>query len=139
MKRDYKDLQEEVSENRIVIEKLKTLYTQAKQEIKDFKEEVQGDRDELLHNVRTQGYDLKFYRRMVQMMMKEEDIARIKMKSQYDDNVDDWVVPPFMLKAKEVTLPSLKKNGYDVMEQEKENRELAIEGDNGSDEEDDQY
>ena len=76
---------------------------------------------------------------MVQMMMKEEDIARIKMKSQYDDNVDDWVVPPFMLKAKEVTLPSLKKNGYDVMEQEKENRELAIEGDNGSDEEDDQY
>lgn len=27
-----------------------------------------------------------------------------------------------------MTLPSLKKNGYDVMEQEKENREISIEG-----------
>lgn len=61
-------------------------------------------------------------------MMKDEEIAKIKFKSQYDDNIDDWSVPPFMLKAKEVTLPSLKKNGYDVMEQEKENRDLAIEG-----------
>jgi hypothetical protein len=63
------------------------------------------------------------------MMMKDEEIAKLKMKSQYDDNVDDWVVPPFILKAKEVTLPALKKNGYDVMEQEKENRDLAIDGD----------
>lgn len=39
------------------------------------------------------------------MLMKEEDIARIKSRSTYDDNNDDWVVPPFMLKAKEVTLP----------------------------------
>lgn len=83
--------------------------------------------------MRTTGYDLKFYRKMVQMLMKDEDIARIKSRSTYDDNSDDWIVPPFMLKAKEVTLPQLKKNGYDVMEQEKENRELAIEG--GSDEE----
>ena len=50
------------------------------------------------------------------MMMKDEEIAKIKFKSQYDDNIDDWSVPPFMIKAKEVTLPSLKKNGYDVME-----------------------
>lgn len=33
------------------------------------------------------------------------------------------------MKAKEVTLPALKKNAYDVMEQEKENRDLAIDGD----------
>lgn len=59
--------------------------------------------------------------------MKDEEIAKIKLKSTYDDGVDDWTIPPFILKAKEVTLPSLKKNGYDVMEQEKENRDLAIE------------
>lgn len=66
------------------------------------------------------------------MMMKNEEIAKIKSKSQYDENIDDWSVPPFMLKSKEVTLPSLKKNGYDVMEQEKENRDLAIEDDGES-------
>lgn len=72
------------------------------------------------------------------MLMKNEEIAKLKTKSTYDDNINDWLVPPFILRAKEVTLPSLKKNGYDVMEQEKENRDLAIDGDNyeDSDEED---
>jgi hypothetical protein len=50
------------------------------------------------------------------MLMKDEEIAKLRLKSEYDDDLDDWKVPPFILKAKEVTLPSLKKNGYDVME-----------------------
>lgn len=68
--------------------------------------------------------------------MKDEEIAKVKMKSEYDEDRDDWIVPPFQLKAKEVTLPSLgmKKAALDQMEQEKENRELAIEG--GDDDED---
>lgn len=99
------------------------------------KEEQQCDRDDLLATIRTQSYDLKFYRKLVKMLMKDEEIAKVKMKSSYDDNADDWVVPPFMLKAKEVTLPSLKKAGYDVMEQEKENRELTIEGGSGGSDE----
>ena len=48
--------------------------------------------------------------------MKEEEIAKLKMKSEYDDDKDDWIIPPFILRAKEITLPALKKNGYDVME-----------------------
>ena len=55
------------------------------------------------------------------MLMKDEEIARLKTKSTYEDNINDWQIPPFILKAKEVTLPALKKNGYDMMEQEKEN------------------
>lgn len=125
--RQYKDLQEEVNENRKVIGKLKELYSRSQQEIKDLKEEQQGDRDDLLHTVRTQGYELKFFRRLVQMLMREDEIARLRHKSEYDDNADDWLVPPFLLRAKEITLPQLRK-GYDVMEQEKENRELAIDG-----------
>jgi hypothetical protein len=48
--------------------------------------------------------------------MKDEEVAKIKLKSQYDDASNDWIVPPFILKSKEVTLPSLKKTGYDMME-----------------------
>ena len=62
------------------------------------------------------------------MLMKPEEIAKLKIKSSYDDNAEDWQVPPFILKAKEVTLPSLKKNGYDMMEQEKDTRDLVING-----------
>ena len=50
------------------------------------------------------------------MLLRDEEIAKLKMKSEYDEDKDDWTVPPFMLKGKEVTLPSLKKNGYDVMD-----------------------
>lgn len=51
--------------------------------------------------------------------------------------MNDWVIPPFILRAKEVTLPALKKNGYDVMEQDKDNRELAI--DDGDSDDDESY
>jgi hypothetical protein len=93
----------------------------------------------LLDTVRQQGYDLKFYKRVVKMLMKDEEIAKLKIKSSYDDNLDDWQIPPFILRAKEVTLPSLKKNGYDVMEQEKENRDLTIDGDSSGGGEDEEY
>lgn len=50
------------------------------------------------------------------MLMKDEEIAKIKMKSKYDENQEDWNVPPFILRSKEVNLPTLKKNGYEMMD-----------------------
>jgi hypothetical protein len=29
------------------------------------------------------------------MLMKDEEIAKVKLKSEYDEDRDDWVVPPF--------------------------------------------
>lgn len=69
-----------------------------------------------MDTIRQQGLDLRFYKKLVRMLLKDEEIAKLKLKSTYDDNSNDWVIPPFILKGKEVTLPSLKKNGYDVME-----------------------
>jgi hypothetical protein len=69
------------------------------------------------------------------MLLKDEEIAKLKIKSDYDEDKEDWVIPPFMLKGKEVTLPSLKKNGYDVMDQEKENRDMVVDGGNNDDDE----
>lgn len=52
------------------------------------------------------------------MMLKDEEIAKLKIKSTWED--DDWVVPPFVLKAKEISLP--KVNGRGIMEKEKDER-----------------
>lgn len=68
------------------------------------------------------------------MLMKNSEIAKIKLKSSYDDNQNDWIIPPFILRGKEVSLPQMKKNGYEMMEKEKENRELTIEGDDSEEE-----
>ena len=46
------------------------------------------------------------------MLLKDEEIAKLKLKSSYED--DDWNIPPFVLKAKEMSLP--KVNGRAVME-----------------------
>lgn len=52
------------------------------------------------------------------MVMKPEELAKLKMKSSYDDAINEWQIPIFLLKAREVALPSLsiKKNAQEFME-----------------------
>jgi hypothetical protein len=61
------------------------------------------------------------------MLLKDEEIAKLKLKSTYED--DDWVIPAFVLKAKEISLP--KVNGRAVMDKEKNERDMEITGHNG--------
>jgi len=56
------------------------------------------------------------------MMLRDDEIAKLKLKSQYED--DDWQIPAFVMKGKEMSLP--KVNGRHVMEREKEEREMEI-------------
>lgn len=93
--RQYNNLQEEANANRKAVEILKTKLGEAKQELRDIKDEHQCEHDEMLDTIRKQGYDLKFYQRLVKMLMKDEEIAKIKIKSEYDEDRDDWIVPPF--------------------------------------------
>jgi hypothetical protein len=41
------------------------------------------------------------------MVLKPEEVAKIKNKSTFDDDRNEWNVPVFHLKNKEVALPSL--------------------------------
>ena len=52
------------------------------------------------------------------MMMKNEELAKLKIKSNYDDGMNEWAIPVFLLKNSEVTLPSvsIKKQAQDFME-----------------------
>ena len=61
------------------------------------------------------------------MLLKDEEITKLKRKSKYED--DDWVVPYFVLRQKEVNLP--KVNGRNIMENEKNERALEM-NDGGS-------
>lgn len=56
------------------------------------------------------------------MMLRDDEIAKLKLKSTYED--DDWVIPAFVMKGKEMSLP--KVNGRAVMEREKDEREMEI-------------
>jgi hypothetical protein len=67
--------------------------------------------------------------------MKSNEMAKLKSKSKWDDDINDWVVPPFSLKGREVALPSLsiKKQAQDYMEAQKNERDLVMEGESSDD------
>jgi hypothetical protein len=52
------------------------------------------------------------------MVMKQEEISKLKAKSTYDDGMNEWSIPVFLLKNREVALPSLsiKKQAQEFME-----------------------
>jgi hypothetical protein len=82
----------------------------------------------MLETIRDTECDLKFYKKISKMLLKNEEIAKLKIKSTWEE--DDWLVPPFVLKAKEISLP--KVNGRSIVEKEKDERDLEIDGDHGS-------
>lgn len=61
------------------------------------------------------------------MVMKPEELAKLKLKSTYDDDTNEWTIPVFLLKAREVALPSLsiKKQAQEFMENQKNERVLV--------------
>lgn len=116
VEKHYKSLQEEVEEQREVIKQLRMKYKQATSEVKDIEHEHQIHKEQLLDSIRDTDLDLKFYKKVTKMLLRDDEIAKLKLKSAYED--DDWVIPAFVLKAKEMSLP--KVNGRAVMEREKE-------------------
>ena len=55
---------------------------------------------------------------MVDILMKNEDLAKLRAKANYEDGQNDWAIPVFLLKNREVTLPSvsIKKQAAEFME-----------------------
>lgn len=41
-------------------------------------------------------------------MLRADEIARIRSKSAFDDTEDDWSVPPFIFKQKDLVFPKLQ-------------------------------
>ena len=61
----------------------------------------------MLDSVRILERDLDFYKNIVSMVMKEDQLYKIKAKSAFDDESNTWKIPPFLLKKHEVNLPKL--------------------------------
>ena len=61
------------------------------------------------------------------MLLKPKEVALLRHKAVFDEDTHDYKIPPFKLKDNQITLPTMKGVGYKVMEQEKENREIAFE------------
>ena len=63
------------------------------------------------------------------MLMKQEDMARLQNKSTYNDGQNEWTIPVFIYKNREITLPqvSIKKQMAEFMEKQKDERIVVYE------------
>ena len=124
---DFKNLQEEVDENREVVKELRVKYKGALEEIKDLEQEHQQQKEELCYSLRTQNQELMFYKGIVQMMLKSEELNRIRAKATYDEDKGEYDIPVFYLRKNEMNFPKLRKNQKDeFLEQEKADRTVEF-------------
>ena len=66
--------------------------------------------------------DLGFYKAIVDILLNESNLYKIKSKSAYDDEKQEWDIPPFVLKGKQINLPKLGlQKAKRFIEEEKNN------------------
>lgn len=105
--KQFKDMAEEMAASRNLIKQYKEKHDGAQNEIKDLQKEHIYETEDMRVQLKQQDLDIKFYRQLVDMVMKQEELAKLKLKSTYDDDTNEWTIPVFLLKAREVALPSL--------------------------------
>ena len=98
----YNTMQEEVDDCRKIIKKLKSKLKNANNELKDIHKENADRNEELLDTVREQAKELDFVNQMVAFLMTDEQIYKIKEKTEWDDERRKWKLPPFIIKQKEI-------------------------------------
>lgn len=119
---NYQGLQEEVDDKAKVVNKLRKRYKAALSEIQDLETEHQSEKSELLETIRTLERDLNFYKCVVETLIKDDELYKIKAKSKYDMENNKWKVPAFTFKAEQVNFPKLNVNRMrDLINSEREN------------------
>ena len=62
---------------------------------------------------------------IVGMMLKEGEMYRLKEKIEFDFESQKWKVPPFIIKAKEVSFPTIK-NAKNFVKEELNQRDVVL-------------
>jgi len=46
-------------------------------------------------------------------MLRNDELKKVRRKSTYDENSEEWIVPPFIFKQKDIVFP--KVNGLSLV------------------------
>ncbi|CAK60786.1 unnamed protein product (macronuclear) [Paramecium tetraurelia] len=123
----YQNVQEEVEKLRKLIKYLRKKLEEATIEQKDLQQEVEYQKEDMLETIRSQQKEIKLYAGMVKMMFSQSELESIQAASEWDEDAQEYKIPPFNFKAKKVNFPSLPyKQAMDLIELEKQERVLEI-------------
>ena len=81
MQQTYQNLETEVEAQRDIIKRLQDKYKNHDREVKDLNKEHYEEKKDLLNEITRQAYELKFCKKVFAMMLRPDEIARIRTKS----------------------------------------------------------
>ena len=78
----------------------------------------------MINEIHNQRDELKFCKKVMALMLRPDEIARIRSKASYSDELDDWTVPAFIFKQKDLVFPKL--NGMSLVNDQMDQRAVHI-------------
>lgn len=75
--------------------------------------------------MREQAKELDFLNQVTSFLMTDEQMYKVKEKTEWDEERRKWRLPPFIIKQKEVQLPKLG-NAKQFIQEELENTEVQF-------------
>ena len=117
-------MQTEVEAQRNIIDALRKKYKNHDREVKDLNKEHYEEKQDLINEIKSQRDELKFCKKVISMMLRPDEIARIRSKSAYSEELDDWSVPAFIFKQKDLVFPKL--NGMALVADQLEQRQVHV-------------
>jgi len=108
--RKYTSMQEEVDEQRKIIKRLKKKLKDANSEIKDLDREHELNKEDLLDTIRLLERDIKINNAIMAYLLSPEELEKIRAKARWHDDRNEFMVPPFIVRAKKVKFPKLGFN-----------------------------
>ena len=76
-------------------------------EIKDLQQEQEVDKEDLLQTIRVIEQENKFLTKIVQNILNKGELERLKAKTQWNEEKNEYVIKPFILKGKAINFPKL--------------------------------
>lgn len=105
----YSSLQEEVDGLNRAIESLRSRNQENATEIKDINHEFEIEKELLLENLRVFEHETDFLGKILEYVMPNAELEKIRANSLFDENNHFWKVPKFYLENNQTSQPMLMK------------------------------
>jgi len=108
--KEYMNVQEELKDKDNMLAEANKKIEAAYSEIKDLQKEHQSEKETLLDTIREQNHEVDFYKKIVEIMLTEGELEKVRSKTTWDDESNTWTIPLFLVQNKQVQLPKLPKS-----------------------------
>lgn len=123
----YASLQEEVEAQRRIISTLKKKYKEATNEIKDLEREHELNKEEMLDTIRVLEKENQINRAIMAYMVSPSEYDKLRGAARWRDDRNEYVVPPFVVRAKQVKFPKISNaKGLEMITEEWRNRDIEF-------------